>query len=199
MGNYPLCWMKLSYIVTAVEKAALAGNLAPVDILKEFPRVLTRPAGRYRGYLKNPRVESGRVRRCMEYYRSTRVGSGGVWNITGRLGSGQEVCRILRVDSGRVRRCMEYYGSTRVGSGGFRISRGWPGSPCDPIRPQQRHPTREMPWIFVMAQVLSSSVCAGGRHREYILHTAVPSFYKIAYQVLVGLGVALPLSAIFYS
>ena len=77
------------------------------DIFRAFfSRLMTRSAGR--------------IRRFTKARGSSRVGSGGVGNLTGRVASGQEVF-------------------TSQGSGPGRL---------DPVRPARSDLAREKPWIF---------------------------------------------------
>ena len=93
---------------------------------------------------------------------SSRVGSGGLKKIAGRVGSGQEVVGLSwgelsdrvkrfkkdsRIESSRVKRWSKCHAaSSRVGSGGFQVSRVGSGrarSPCSISDSARRIPTRE--------------------------------------------------------
>ena len=52
-------------------------------------RVMTRPVRRVRSNFKNPRVESGRVKRCWKSHGSGRVGSGRARRFSKITGSGR--------------------------------------------------------------------------------------------------------------
>ena len=69
---------------------------------------------------QDPNRESGQE--ILKKFRgSSRVGSRGAGNPTGRVGMGQEVLEIPQVESGRVKRCWKSHRSSRVGSRGAGI------------------------------------------------------------------------------
>ena len=94
--------------VTLFRRSDPRDVIRPVECLVFLSRLIADhdPTTRsYQEFVKLPRVERCRVRRCFKSHGTGRVGSG-------RVGSG-------RVGSGRV-------GSDRVGSG--RVGSGWVGS-----------------------------------------------------------------------
>ena len=76
----------------------------------------TRDAGNGQGFLRVMNRSAGRIIMLSKTCGSSRVGSGGVRNLTGRVGPG------------------------RVGSAGFQKSWNGPGHP-DPIRPSRSTPS----------------------------------------------------------